>query len=68
MKQHSPQFITDNKGKKLSVVLDIKDYLRMLEQLEEIEDIKLYDEVKARKEESTPFEEYLKQRKKSKRA
>lgn len=68
MKQNSPQFITDSKGKKLSVVLDIKDYLRILERLEEIEDVKLYDEVKARKEDTIPFEEYLKQRKKSKRA
>ncbi|WP_345083461.1 hypothetical protein [Nemorincola caseinilytica] len=68
MKQSSPHFITDTNGKKLSVILDIKDYERMLRELEDIEDVKLYDEVKGRKEESIPFEEYLKQRKKSKRA
>lgn len=68
MKQHSPQFITDAKGKKLSVVLDIRDYERILEQLEDIEDVKLYDEVKAKNEESIPFDQYLKQRKKTKRA
>jgi hypothetical protein len=59
----SPQYITDEKGTKLSVVLPINVYNKILEDLEELEDIKLYDEVKSRKEESTPIEEYLEARK-----
>jgi len=36
----------------------------MLEELEELEDIKMYDEVKARNEPSIPFEEYVNNRRK----
>ena len=57
------QFVTDDHGEKLAVILPIKKYYRMLEDLEEMEDIKLYDEVKARQEETIPFGEYLKKRK-----
>lgn len=58
------QFITDAHGNKLAVILSMKDYQKMLDDLEEMEDIKLYDEVKARKEDTLPFNEYLKKRKK----
>ena len=57
------QFITDSKGKKVSVIVPIEEYNDMIEKLEELEDIKLYDEVKGRKEETIPFEEYLRKRK-----
>ncbi|EMO28228.1 hypothetical protein LEP1GSC170_4403 [Leptospira interrogans serovar Bataviae str. HAI135] len=36
MKSIHPQFITDNKGKKLSVVLSIKEYQNLLKELENI--------------------------------
>lgn len=58
-----PQYITDKKGKKLSVVISIAEYKKMLEELEELEDIRLYDAVKARKEKSVPFTQYLQRRK-----
>ncbi|MDH5399555.1 MAG: hypothetical protein OEX02_15505 [Cyclobacteriaceae bacterium] len=57
------QFVTDDHGNKLAVILPIKDYQKMLDELEELEDIKLYDRVKARKEESIPFSDYLRKRK-----
>ncbi len=60
------QFVTDDYGKKLAVILPIKDYQKMLDDLEEIEDIKLYDEVKARKQKAMPFAEYLEKRKQKK--
>ena len=62
----TPQFITDHKGKKISVVLSMKDYQKLIEKLEDLEDVRLYDEVKARSEESIPFDEYVKQREKRK--
>lgn len=62
------QFITDNNGKKVAVLMPIKEYEKILDELEELEDIQLYDEVKARNEESIPFEQYLKQRQKKKHA
>lgn len=58
------QYIEDNKGKKLAIILPIDEYERMLEKLEELEDIRLYDEVKAKNEVSDSFEEYLTKRKK----
>ena len=60
------RFITDANGKKISVVLPIKEYEHMLELLEEKEDIRLYDEVKARKEKTIPLDDYLEKRKKRK--
>ena len=62
------QFITDNKGRKISVVLPLSDYKKMQEELEELEDIRVYDEVKARKEERISFNDYLVQRKRRKHA
>jgi hypothetical protein len=40
-----PQYITDIAGKKL-VVLSIHKFNKIIEELEDLEDIKLYDEAK----------------------
>jgi PHD/YefM family antitoxin component YafN of YafNO toxin-antitoxin module len=45
------QFITDNNGHKLAVILPIKDYNKMIEELEDLEDIKAYDNAKKGKQE-----------------
>ena len=58
---YTPQYITDNKGKKLSVVLSIKDYQKIMDELEELEDIRQYDEVKALNEPSIPIDRAFKQ-------
>ncbi len=55
-----PQYITDNKGKKLSVVLGMQEFKSILEELEELEDIRLYDEAKASNEPSIPIDEAFK--------
>lgn len=41
-----PQYITDNKGKKISAVLPMKEFKMLLDEIEELEDIRLYDESK----------------------
>ena len=41
-----PKYITDNSGKKISAILSMKEFKTILEELEELEDIKLYDESK----------------------
>jgi hypothetical protein len=41
-----PQYVTDNKGKPVSVILPMKEFQTILEELEELEDIKLYDQAK----------------------
>lgn len=47
---YKENFVTDNKGKRIAVMLSIKDYNRIKDNLEELEDIREYDEVKARNE------------------
>jgi hypothetical protein len=56
----NPKYITDNTGKKISVVLPMKDFKAILEELEELEDIKLYDEAKKSKEPSFPIDDAFK--------
>lgn len=61
-----PQFVTDDHGKKLAVILPIKDYNKMVDDLEELEDIKLFDLAKKGKQEfvdaTVAFEEIEKKR------
>ena len=57
------QFLTDKKGNRTAVVLPIKQYNKMIEKLEDLEDVRLYDESK--KEDDgyrISFEDYLKTR------
>lgn len=53
----NPQYITDMDGKKLSVILPMEDYLQLMEALEDLEDIRLYDEAKADNTPSLPVDE-----------
>jgi hypothetical protein len=55
------QYITDTKGKKMSVILPIREYEKIIEALEELEDIKAYDRAKTRKSEPIPFEQAKKE-------
>ena len=55
----TPQFITDEKGKKLAVVLPIKDYYKLMEELEDLEDIKEFEKAMSRKQEYIPFEQAI---------
>lgn len=51
------QFVTDISGHKLAVILPIKVYNKMIEELEDLEDVKLYDMAKASDEDSLPIDE-----------
>ena len=60
-----PQYIKDANGKKSLVILPAKEFDAIMEELEELEDIRLYDE--AKKEDTGErilFLDYLKNRKK----
>ena len=50
------QFITDAKGRKISVIMPLRDYNKIVEELEELADLRSYDEAKASNEESVPFD------------
>ena len=61
----NPQYITDNAGNKIAVVLPLEDFNAIMEELEELEDIKLYDEAKKNDDgERILFSDYLQKRKK----
>jgi hypothetical protein len=58
----NPQFVKDEDGHELGVFLTKSDFDKLLEELEEYEDIKAYDEAKSRtNEEFIPFEQALKE-------
>ncbi len=50
-------YVVDEKGTRISVVLNIGDYQHLLEELEELECIRAYDAAKASGEKAIPFEE-----------
>jgi len=59
-----PQYIKDTNGEKSLVVLPAIEFETLMEELEELQDIKLYDEAK-KEDDGTRilFSEYLKNRK-----
>lgn len=59
-----PQYIKDADGNTSLVVLPVKEFDTMIEELEELEDIRLYDEAKKNDTgERILFSDYLKNRK-----
>jgi len=58
------QFLEDDHGKKIAVVIPIGRYNKMMEDLEDMEDVKLYDLAKEEDSgERISFSDYLKNRK-----
>ena len=51
MVQVHPQYIINSEGKKVSVILSIQEFKALLQQLEELDDIRLYDNAKKGKQE-----------------
>jgi len=55
-----PQYITDDTGKRISVILPVEDFNALMEELEGLEDIRLYDEAKKSDEKSIPLDDAFK--------
>ncbi len=53
------QFIVDEIGNKIAVILGIDDYRKLLEELEELEAICAYDKAKASNDEIISFEQAI---------
>jgi len=51
------RYLVDEDGKRIGVVLEMAEYERLLEELEELDAIRAYDAAKGRHEEAIPFEE-----------
>ncbi|MBI1805407.1 MAG: hypothetical protein HY033_02640 [Ignavibacteriae bacterium] len=67
------QYVTDEHGKRVAAVIDLSTYEKFVEAIEELEDIREYDEAKnkikleVREGNAVTLEEYLRKRLKKKR-
>ena len=57
MSKFKENYVVDEQGNPIGVVLDIADYRKLLEELEELESIRAYDAAKASGDEAIPFEQ-----------
>lgn len=55
MPKFKENYVVDDQGNPIGVVLDIADYRKLLEELEELESIRAYDAAKASGNEAIPF-------------
>lgn len=51
------EYLTDRDGNRVKVVLDIQQFRQMMEELEELDDIRAYDAAKVSGDEAIPFEQ-----------
>ena len=51
------QFLTNEKGEKIAVVIAIEEYEKLLDEIDELEAIKEFEEAKAAGETPVPFDE-----------
>ena len=58
---NAAKYLTDERGEKISVVLDIAEYQKLMDDAEELEAIRAYDAAKASDETSIPFEQATKE-------
>jgi len=53
------EFLTDQNGEQIAVVISIEEYKKIVEKLEELAGIRAYDQAKASGETPIPLEEAL---------
>ena len=56
-----PEFIVDEKTKKKTVIVSFNEWQRLMEEIEELEDIRAYDKAKERSSDMKPFEDVVRQ-------
>lgn len=54
------QFVTNDHGKKIAVILPLKSYQKLMDELDELDAIKAYDKIKAGKTKFMSAEEMFK--------
>ena len=54
-------FVTDAKGNKVAVLLPIRAYYQILDELEELEEVKAYDKAISRKQTFIPLHQAIKE-------
>jgi hypothetical protein len=53
------RYVVNEKGERISVLLDIQDYRKLLEELEELESLRAYDAAKSSGDEIISFEQAI---------
>jgi len=61
-----PEYIIDDSKKKKAVIIKIDEWEKIVEKLEELEDIESYDKEKSKMSEIIPFEQAIKEIEKGK--
>ena len=61
MTSYHPEFIIDSNNKPKSVVIPVFEWERLLESLEELEDIKAYDAAKSKNDTEISFDAAVKE-------
>ena len=56
-----PQFVVDENQKPTAVLLPANEWAMLMEELEELEDIRAYDEAKAEPQERVPFDQAIRE-------
>lgn len=59
MSKFKERYVTDEKGNRVGVLLNIEDYCLLLEELEELESIRAYDAAIASNDEVISFEQAI---------
>ena len=57
MNPSNERYVVNEKGERVGVLLDISEYQKILEELEELESIRAYDAAKASKDKAISFEQ-----------
>lgn len=63
--KYTGKYVVDEKGKAVSVLLDIKTYRRLIAEIEELESIRAYDAAKSSCDEVVSFEQAVQEIEKS---
>jgi hypothetical protein len=61
MEKIEHQFLTDVNGTKKAVIIPLDEWQKLMDELEELDDIKAYDQAKTSPSSPVPFEEAIKQ-------
>lgn len=56
-----PQYVVDENQNRKAVILTLEEWRMVLDELEELDDIRAYDEAVAGDEESVPFEQAVRE-------
>jgi hypothetical protein len=56
-----PEYVVDDRQKRKSVILPVAEWERVVEELEELDDIRAYDKAKAGPQDALPLEQAVRE-------